>query len=60
MLELNHRIVVVNEIPLEKFFIATLSAAHCNPLIKNFYQHLLEKGKLKKVALIACVRKLMI
>jgi transposase len=40
-------------------FMATLSAARCNPTIKKFYEHLLEKGKLKKVALIACARKLM-
>ena len=40
-------------------YMATLSAARCNPIIKKFYEHLLEKGKLKKVALIACARKLM-
>ena len=40
-------------------YMATLSAARCNPIIKKFYNRLLEKGKLKKVALIACARKLM-
>ena len=40
-------------------YMATLSAARCNPVITKFYEHLLEKGKLKKVALIACARKLM-
>lgn len=40
-------------------YMATLCAARCNPVIKKFYAHLLEKGKLKKVALIACARKLM-
>ncbi len=40
-------------------YLATLSATRFNPIIKKFYEHLLEKGKLKKVALIACARKLM-
>lgn len=39
-------------------YLATLSASRFNPVIKIFYNHLLEKGKLKKVALIACARKL--
>ena len=30
-----------------------------NPIIKRFYQHLLAKGKIKKVALIAAMRKLL-
>jgi len=29
-------------------------------VIKAFYQRLLEKGKLKKVALTACMRKLLV
>ncbi|NJM53742.1 MAG: IS110 family transposase [Blastocatellia bacterium] len=29
-------------------FMATLSAVRFNPIIKNFYEHLLGKGKLKK------------
>jgi transposase len=40
-------------------YMATISASRFNPLIKQFYEHLLERGKLKKVALIACSRKLM-
>jgi transposase len=36
---------------------ATLAAARSNPVIKPFYQHLLKQGKLKKVALVACMRK---
>jgi transposase len=39
-------------------YMATISASRFNPLIKEFYDKLLEKGKLKKVALIACSRKL--
>ncbi|MCG8365860.1 MAG: IS110 family transposase, partial [Pseudanabaenales cyanobacterium] len=41
-------------------YIATLVATRHNPVIKSFYQRLLERGKLKKVALIACTRKLLV
>lgn len=41
-------------------YMATLTAAKCNPLIRSFYQHLLKLGKLKKVALVACMRKLLV
>lgn len=41
-------------------YMATLSAIKHNPVIKAFYQHLLDKGKLKKVALTACMRKLLV
>ena len=41
-------------------YIATLVATRFNPVIKAFYQRLLERGKLKKVALIACTRKLLV
>lgn len=40
-------------------FMATLSAVQHNPVLKAFYQRLLAAGKLKKVALVACMRKLM-
>lgn len=40
-------------------YMATLSAIRVNPVIKNFYQRLCEKGKVKKVAIIACARKLL-
>jgi transposase len=39
---------------------ATLVATRHNPVIRDFYQRLLEKGKLKKVALVACMRKLLV
>ena len=29
------------------------------PLLKHFYQRLLQRGKAKKVALVACMRKLL-
>jgi transposase len=40
-------------------YMATLVATRFNPLIKAYYKHLLEKGKVKKVALTACMRKLL-
>jgi transposase len=41
-------------------YMATLSATRSNPLIKEYYNHLLEKGKATKVALTACMRKLLV
>jgi len=41
-------------------YMATLSAIRHNPVIKAFYQRLVAKGKLKKVALTACMRKLLV
>jgi transposase len=38
---------------------AAVTAARCNPVIRPFYQRLLDRGKPKKVALIACLRKLL-
>jgi len=40
-------------------YMPTLVAVQFNPLFKRFYQRLLEKGKAKKVALTACMRKLL-
>jgi transposase len=39
-------------------YMATLTATRHNPAIKTFYSRLLAAGKLPKVALIACMRKL--
>ena len=41
-------------------YMATLVAVRFNPPIKVFYERLLQKGKLKKVALTACMHKLLI
>ena len=38
---------------------ATLAAARHNPVIRAHYERLLAAGKLKKVALVACMRKLL-
>lgn len=40
-------------------YMAALAATRFNPVIKEFYQRLLAKGKLKKVAITACMRKLL-
>jgi transposase len=40
-------------------YMATLVASRYNPVIRSFYQRLLEAGKPKKVALTACMRKLL-
>lgn len=40
-------------------YMATLSATQHNPVIKAFYQRLLKRGKAKKVALTAAMRKLL-
>lgn len=41
-------------------YMAALSASKHNPRIKVFYEHLVQMGKEKKVALTACMRKLLI
>lgn len=41
-------------------YMAALSAKAHNPTIKKFYEHLLARGKEKKVALTACMRKLLV
>jgi transposase len=38
---------------------AALVASKSNPLIRGFYDRLVAKGKPKKVALTACMRKLL-
>lgn len=40
-------------------YMATLTATRFNPVIKEFYQRLISNGKQKKVALIACMRKML-
>lgn len=41
-------------------FMAALSASKHNPVIRAFYESLLKRGKEKKVALTACMRKLLV
>jgi transposase len=40
-------------------YMAALVASRRNPIIAAFYQRLLDAGKMKKVALVACMRKLL-
>lgn len=40
-------------------YMSTVAAVRCNPVLKDFYQRLKEAGKPPKVALVACMRKLL-
>ena len=40
-------------------YMATLTAVRHNPILKTHYERLLAAGKRKKVALVACMRKLL-
>lgn len=40
-------------------YMATLAAIRCNPAIKAFHQRLRDAGKKSKVAIVACMRKLL-
>lgn len=41
-------------------YMAALSAKKFNPVIRKFYERLIQQGKEKKVALTACMRKLLV
>ena len=41
-------------------YMATLAAIRTDPVVKGWYEHLLAAGKPKKVAIIACMRKLLV
>lgn len=41
-------------------YMGALSAVRCNPVLRAFYHQLLRRGKPKKVALVACMRKLLV
>ena len=41
-------------------YMATLCATRFNPIIKAFYRRLVDAGKHKKVAIVACMRKLLV
>ena len=40
-------------------YMATLAAIRCNPVIRAFFERLSAAGKPRKVALVACMRKLL-
>lgn len=41
-------------------YMCTLASIRCNPVIRDFYQQLRARGKKPKVALVACMRKLLV
>jgi transposase len=41
-------------------YMATLAAVRFNPTVRGWYEHFLAAGKPKKVALVACMRKLLL
>jgi len=41
-------------------YVATLSALRYNPPIRAYYEHLKARGKAKKVAIVACMRKFLV
>ena len=41
-------------------YMAMMSAMQCNPVFKKLYQRLVASGKPKKIAIIACVRKMIV
>lgn len=41
-------------------YMAALVATRKNPLIKSYYEKMLKRGKPKKLALVACIRKLLV
>ncbi len=40
-------------------YMSTLTAIRCNPVIRSFYNRLVGAGKAKKIAITACMRKLL-
>lgn len=45
--------------PRAVLYMATLTAIRCNPAIKTFHARLIAAGKPQKVAIVACMRKLL-
>ncbi len=41
-------------------YMATVAAVRCNPVLRAFYRKLVGAGKVKKVALTACMRRLIV
>ncbi len=44
----------------QMLYMAAVTAARCNPVFKEFYGRLVAAGKPRKVALTACMRKLLV
>lgn len=43
-----------------KLYMCALTAIRCNPTLKHFHAHLVARGKLQKVALVAVMRKIIV
>lgn len=41
-------------------YMAALAATRCNPMIRHFYKRLIKSGKKPKVAITACMRKMLV
>lgn len=41
-------------------YMAAVTAARCNPVLRRFYRSLIDAGKPAKLALVACMRKLLV
>jgi transposase len=55
-----HRAIAGGRASIRKvLFMATLAATPWNPTIRSHFQHLTARGRPKKVALVACMRKLL-
>jgi transposase len=53
---------LVSEVPTEttrRLYMATLAAIRWNPLIRTHYAQLRERGRPAKVAIVACMRRLL-
>lgn len=56
-----HRTIWGGRAPVRAvLYMGTLAATRCNPVLRAFYQRLRQAGKPAKVALVACMRKLLV
>ncbi|MEA3350495.1 MAG: IS110 family transposase [Chloroflexota bacterium] len=46
--------------PRNALYMAAIASLRCNPVIREFYHRLLENGKPTKVAITACMRKMLV
>ena len=44
----------------EALYMAALTAKRCNPVIRSLYERLIARGKPHKVAMVACMRKMLV
>jgi len=55
-----HRAIAGGRTPVRNgLYMATLAAVRFNPILRAHYQQLVERGRPKKVALVACMRRLL-